>query len=95
MDSTALNYDAGATFQPGVTACNYPVSGCTNSAASNYNSNAQVDVGCIIEGCMDSNNPDYNPLANTPPLGANNGGCRLVLPGYGTTARTSKHSRDP
>lgn len=82
MDPGATNYDPSATFSLGVSACTFPVSGCTESIADNFLSSATVDDGsCIISGCMQVGNALYDPRANQPPAGAENGGCLLMRPG--------------
>lgn len=53
------------------------ISGCTDSNASNYNSNATIENGsCIYLGCTDSTASNYNPNANT-----DNGTCVYDVPG--------------
>ena len=50
------------------------VFGCTNPSAVNYDSDANVDDGSCaysVEGCMDSENPNYDPLATI----SNSGDC--------------------
>ena len=55
-------------------------SGCTNPAASNYNSSATKNDGsCIIPGCMDPTATNYNSAATI-----DNGSC---VYGGGTTGR--------
>ena len=78
MDEDALNYNALATSQylgclEGVLqgnpdeSCIPKVYGCTNSAALNYNSNANTDDGsciAVVEGCIDQYAQNYNAKAN-------------------------------
>jgi hypothetical protein len=57
------------------------VYGCTDSAALNYNENANVEDGSCIDvvyGCTDSTALNYNELANT-----DNGSCITIV--YGCT----------
>ncbi|MCB0761238.1 MAG: lamin tail domain-containing protein [Flavobacteriales bacterium] len=52
------------------------VNGCTNPAADNYDSTANVDDGsCIIGGCTDTTATNYDPTATY-----DNGSCTYVLP---------------
>jgi len=71
-DSTATNYlfnCAGVSIPNADTddgCCTYPVPGCTDPLATNYNSLATVDDGsCIypIPGCTDPLAVNYDPLA--------------------------------
>ena len=71
-DSLASNYDATACSNDG--SCIYPIYGCTNPLAysallltgySAYNVNATIDDGscCLVEGCTDNSQSNYDPLA--------------------------------
>ena len=53
--------------------CVYPLNGCTDPAASNYNPDALTDDGSCkydVSGCMDSEATNYNPEATV-----DNGSC--------------------
>ena len=61
-DSTATNYDPSANTDDGL--CIAVRGGCTDSRAENYFGLYNFDDGsCAIVGCMDSNDPNYNPDA--------------------------------
>ena len=78
----ANNYDPGATIACGNNSahphtsnsvdynacCTYTFTGCTDSTAFNYNSDANIDDGScvpVVLGCTDQNADNYDPLANT------------------------------
>jgi hypothetical protein len=73
MDPVAINYLPSAN-QPSLN-CQYAapidpttptVLGCMNSAATNYNPEANVNSGCqfaSVPGCMNPVATNYNPLA--------------------------------
>ena len=47
--------------------CTYPVEGCMDEAAINYDEDATIDDGsCIFEGCTDPNASNFNALTVTP-----------------------------
>lgn len=60
------HYESTATV-PDPSACVYPpISGCTDSTATNYNPLAQSSDGsCTFAGCTNSNAENYNSLAVT------------------------------
>jgi len=83
-DSLALNFVSHATYSVpvGLTACSYPVDGCMNPNATNYNSLATMaSVTCAVEGCTDSFSPSYSAVATVPLSGAVNGGCAVPIAG--------------
>ena len=64
MDPSACNYDAAATVSD-IRLCTFPVIGCTDSRAQNYQSTAAQDDGtCAIKGCADSLAVNYDSAAN-------------------------------
>lgn len=81
-------YDDGEIEATGVaTVASAPVvvTGCTDSTATNYNSNATVDNGLciygpIITGCTDSTAQNYNSNANV-----NDGSCNFIVTVNGCT----------
>jgi len=70
-----MNFNPQATQQSSNTPCIYPVGGCKDSMAMNFNPKADYDNGScvfvsdtIIYGCMDNTALNYNPeaTAETP-----------------------------
>ena len=73
MDNAADNYDSSANVEG---FCSYPVEGCTDSDAANYDEAALTDDGsCLYPGCTDESALNYDPEANF------NSGCILPLEG--------------
>ena len=69
-DSTKFNYDSIANSNFGVTCVDFKP-GCTNSNALNYGERMNTDDGsCIVLGCTDPSNANYDPAAtvNVPEL---------------------------
>jgi hypothetical protein len=77
-NSLATSWCSGSqnNGSPGLNnSCYSPITGCTNSAASNFNPLAQTDDGsCIIAGCTYPSASNYNAAANS-----DNGSC-VFLP---------------
>ena len=80
MDSRALSVDVSEYNCDGAPSVNpsptFPVLGCTDPIATNYNPSATVDDGSctIILGCTDPAATNYNPLATR-----DDGSCTYIL----------------
>ena len=61
-DGLAINYEATATVDTGVTGCIAQRYGCMSSSAVNYDLHATVNYGCYeyLEGCLNSYALNYN-----------------------------------
>ena len=72
----------GSTYTSAADACTFPVVGCRNSAASNYNALATGGDAsyCQFTGCLRSDALNYNPTALVPGL------CRLNVTGCTDTS---------
>jgi len=69
MIPNALNYNplANVTCEPIIECCIFPIEGCTDETANNYELNANVDDGSCtydIFGCTDTDANNYNSEAN-------------------------------
>ncbi len=89
----ALNYNSVANRNDG--SCTFPVEGCTDSAYSDYSTDATVQAsgGCtgvlINPGCTSGNALNYESTANT-----DDGSCRFGNPGC-TDSTYAAHLRTP
>ena len=69
MIPDALNYNplANVTCEPIIECCIFPIEGCTDETANNYEPNANTDDGSCtydIFGCTDTSANNYNSEAN-------------------------------